>query len=493
MKAIDRRGLLRGSVSVIGLRALPRAFLTPGPLLLLTTQQAQAWVQVAIAVAATVAGMVAAHNRGDGGVGAMLSANYELLKVAISKLDDIQTRLADIYKRLEQLPDEVDRLLKQENTRRLQTELLAVIRGYSEKLKNRDPSLTDTQWRSDPNTTRDIANLLFRLEKARQEVNVQNLLDPATALVATSLGFVETNLKNILGFRRYEIVGTVTNIYIPWFDMILDPSKSDSTIGYTAAASKRLENHMKSASENQIGKGLGMKPGNALLACTGVNDYKPQENRPDRVICTPSEAVSIEPQPGESKLAEVSSHFTLTRSGELLSLEEAAALTGLSPKELGDIEKLVKNPDLLANTDIEIARNCETTYRIISGRTGPRDRLAIDVTLKEVELVVDGKPTGLLTYELIKNEERRALAGHPSIPPDGQCEVQTHDIADANARLNHMRGIPRRAGAETAFQDLSRLIELINLERSRIAFGSQAMVATEIAKQNLSELVRRYS
>jgi hypothetical protein len=496
MITIDRRTLLLGSVSTFAARTLPRAVLGATPILFLDTQPAQAWVMAAVAVASTVAGMIAANNRGDGGLGAMLSANYELLQVALAKLDDIQDRLTDIFKQLLDLPDKVDQLLKQQDTRRLHTELLAVVRGYTEKLTNRDPSLTDAQWCSDPNTQRDMGNLLSRLEKARQEVNVQNLLDPATALVATNLGFVETNIKNVLGYRRYEIVGTLTNIYMPWLDMILNPLRSDSTMGYTIAASKRLDEHMKSASENPIGKALGMKPGTTPLACTGVNDYTPEREEYEFESPTHPHPVAMQPGQGAETMGFTSSGHSLsaTQPSQQLSLAQAAALTHLSPDTLGDINKLTKQPALLENTGIKVTVPCGwNVIGVEPARSGPRDRLAVDVTLKEQELIIDGKPTGILNYELVKGEERRAVAGSASVPADGQCEVQTLDMQDANARLNQMRAIPRRANAEKAYQELNQLIEQINQERCRIAFGSQAMVATQTTKQNLSELIRRYS
>src|SRR5712671_2321621 len=129
MQTIARRKLLGGTASLLALRTFPRALVGAAPMVLMGNRDAHAWVMVAVAVAATVAGMIAAHNAGDGGIGAMLSANYELLKVAISKLDDIQTRLTEIYEKIEELPDEVDRLLIKNNARQLQIQLRSVVKG----------------------------------------------------------------------------------------------------------------------------------------------------------------------------------------------------------------------------------------------------------------------------------------------------------------------------------------------------------------------------
>jgi hypothetical protein len=150
--SIARRELLGRTASLLALQTLPRALVGAVSMVLMGTRDARAWVMAAVAVASTVVGMIAAHNAGDGGIGAMLSANYELLKVAISELDDIQTRLTEIYKKIAELPDEVDRLLIENNARQLQIQLRSVVRGSLEKLQNRDPALTFEQWRKDGTT-----------------------------------------------------------------------------------------------------------------------------------------------------------------------------------------------------------------------------------------------------------------------------------------------------------------------------------------------------
>lgn len=60
------------SAQAVGRTALR---LVPPSLALLTPRQGHAWVQTALAVASVVSSMIAANNRSDGGLSAVLSAN----------------------------------------------------------------------------------------------------------------------------------------------------------------------------------------------------------------------------------------------------------------------------------------------------------------------------------------------------------------------------------------------------------------------------------
>lgn len=452
MVEVTRRGFLKGSTaSIINSRALP---LSAFAVSALTPLDAKAWVAAALAAAGAVAGMIAAHNRGDGGLSAMLTANFDLLNVAISKLDDIQTRLTDIYVQLMGLTGEVDNLLTRAATRRLHVEMLGVVKGYEEKLLKRDPTMSFARWQKDPTTVADMSNLLARMHKARQELNVQDLADPATALVAATTGFVETNIMNVLGYGTYEITATIDVVYLPWLDGIMDSGRADSAAGYAVAAGERLKSWSEKASLNPIGKSLGMKPGNsALLACTGVNDYTPSQPINKRQCDPPSIANSWTP------------------TNEFVSPSDAKAR----------IETLA------------YYRHCYIAHvGDTDPRVGVRDRLAISASLQETEVVLGGNQTGLLELSAPSSGEIHAAAGTPTLPDDGQCEIVTADIPGEPARVGYMKAMRRRAEADTAYAELLQIVDQINLERGRIAFGVQAVVACQSARDNLVVLREMY-
>lgn len=458
---MDRRKFLKSTVLIFSARTIGKAAFVGTPLLTLFPSLAQAWVQVAIAVASMVASMVAANNRSDGGIGEIISANYQLLKVALQKLTEIQTELAAVLTKLDELPDQIDQLLKQQDTRRLQTELLAVIRGYVELLKSHDPSISDEQWRTNPNTQRVFSQLLFRLESARQQVNVLNLTDPVTALVACPLGFVETNLKNLLGYNNFEITSTIREVYLPWLNSVVDPSNPNSAMSYAMSAKNRLTDQMKAASLNPIGASLKMVPSSVLLACTGVNDHDDAEWLNDDIGCY--------------------------QFNELAPYNLVKPAASFDPIDSRPQSAPLTEPNQVAR------RMCHGSLKIRNARDGAHDRLALDVTLKEEELKIDGKPTGILNFVLEKASDRRANAGDPAVPSDSLCQIDTASIPDANARLAHMQAMKRRTDMSATFDALSLIIDQINFERSRIALGSNAVVAAEVGIQNLHELLRRYS
>ncbi len=446
MGNLSRRSFLKGSAaSTIVTRLLPLGAVGA----LVYPDESRAWVVAALAVGSTVAGMIAAHNQSDGGVGAMLSANYELLKVSISKLNDIQNLLADVYKRLDELPEQIDAMLKRETTRKLQLEMLGVVRGYHEKLANKDPSQPFDQWQRDPLTQFDLRALLSRLQKARQEINVQDSLDPSTALVATTTGFVEVNLKNLLGYRIPEIIGTVDNVYMPWLDAILDAKRLHSTAGYTQQAHQRLIATTELIGKNPLGARLTLKPGSeALIACAGARDYAEEREVRRPSICAPT------------------------------GLPEGP--NGASPDYVWPV------------STIEMARMCDET-ELIPARYGPDERLFKTVSLSESEVIDGQTSTGVLFITVKENAENRTFAGTSGVPGDDQCEVVVASMPKPEQRLEKMRSRKKWTDGNADMKALSGLIDILNLERSRIAYGAQTMLACEVAKRNLADLKVRYT
>lgn len=452
MAQLTRRNFLKGSSSSIFLTRVAPLATTAS---LLAVDESKAWVTVALAVASTVAGMVAAHNQSDGGLGAMVSANYELTRVAITKLTAIENRLTDIFTMLSGLTDEIDLLLKQETTRKLHIEMLSVVKGYHEALSSRPPELDFDTWKSERLTQHTLMVLLDRLQKARQEISVQDLVDPSTALIASTTGFVETNLKNMLGFRTYDIVGVITNVYLPWLDAILDDRRFDSAAGYTVAARQRLDKLFEQGRNNSIGKGLNMAPGAMLQACTGVDDFAP-----------------------EAEFSEQVCEFDSTITRSISSQEDAPAVStrAQDPEETHAAR-----------------RSCQVATKPIPARIGDKDRLAVSLTLTEEEITVGQNNTGVLGLILTQGAEVRGLKGADILPADTFCSIETANILDRETRLKRMREMPARASSDSAYNELRNIVDLINLERQRVAYGAKTMIACQISRDNLSKLRQLYA
>jgi hypothetical protein len=234
----------------------------------------------------------------------------------------------------------------------------------------------------------------------------------------------------------------------------MDQGKATSAAGYLLAANERLKQWYAKAADNPIGASLGMKPGNkTLVACTGVNDYTPSYAIKVHRCDPPTIANSWNPQEG---------------------------------KESGN--------SAVQFQTLAYSRNCGmriTGYT--AARVGAKDRLAIDVSLNEAEVIDDGIGTGVLELSAPLGAEIRSEAGAADVPPDKQCQVKTADIPKAEARLSYMKAMKNRKRADTEYTAFAQIIDQINLERGRIAFAAQAIIACQTSRDSLVELKERYS
>jgi hypothetical protein len=464
MTALTRRSFVNGSASLLlGRSAILR---TGASALALTTasREANAWVMAALAIGSMVAGLIANNNRSDGGAMALLTANYELLKVALRKLDHIESQVVEILEDIKKLPDEIDRRLKQENTRRLEIELNAVIVGYIEKLNQKDPQQSFADWRVSKQTMDDVRGLLGRLQKSRQELKTEGMIDPATAIVVSPLAIVEHSLLNILQYRPAEIAATLNQVYMPWFDAILDPKNSMSAADYADGAASRLAGLMKRAAEHPLGKALSMRPGSTLLVGVGVNDITPaHKEETNQSVCTGRNYSSLEELEQETELPRPVSFRATPGSG-------------------------VRYPAAQEANEV-----CRPIMRDVGARIGPRDRLAQDAILTEKEFVApSGKASGLMLLDLMLSPERRGLAGTSDVPEDKQSTVVNADLRDPGARAAFMHKSKAWTDAHKSYEEFAVLIDAINAERTRFAFGMAAMVAVETAKHNINQIIRNY-
>jgi len=206
---------------------------------------------------------------------------------------------------------------------------------------------------------------------------------------------------------------------------------------------------MKKASDNAIGKALTMKPGSSLLACVGVNDFTPAYSK-------------------DTHTANCSGMSPVSFSGTSTS----------SPSRRISFAE----------------QRCFEIYQPMPARTGPHDRLAQNVTLAEKEFVTEnGQATGLMLLDLSVDNEHRNVAGNADVPGDGRCAIVTEDIQNVDARLARMRAIPQWVSAQKSYADFSSLVDSINMERTRYAFGFSAMAGCEAAKENIAVLIRQYN
>lgn len=109
--------------------------------------------------------------------------------------------------------------------------------------------------------------------------------------------------------------------------------------------------------------------------------------------------------------------------------------------------------------------------------------------LVEEELVINGQKTGILALRLTGGEFQRGMSGQPDVPADNVCSVERISILNAAGRLNRMTASHSWQDMEKNLRDLTSLLEKVQVERSRIAFGAASVGIAETAKSQITALL----
>lgn len=235
-------------------------------------------ITIAIAVAAAVAGMIAAHNRGDGGLGAYLSALNRKLDIAIDQIASLQSSLAMVLTKLAALDDEIDEILTHHEIKNLHDAVFAAVQSYTKLEAARRRYETDDEFRNARGVLADINSQLERLEIATSTLIVKRAFGPASAAVIPSAFLLENSLLLLRGDRALDIAARLT-ASLNWLDRMIDPDDTSSIAYYRAYAVLRHNEYLETAQEHPLGQILGMKPGIALLTCAGIDDFRRPDGR----------------------------------------------------------------------------------------------------------------------------------------------------------------------------------------------------------------------
>lgn len=483
MGGANRRLFLSGMGSILLRRAVP-AF--GGGMLASVSTPANAWVLQALGIVSSITGMLG--GRSDGGVGAMLQANHDQLKLALSSLADLHRELGDVLKAVENLSGDIDRRLTNAKIRDFYRDIRAVEDGYESTLNRKDAALTFEQWRLLPTTQSDVSNYYYRIKNARELIQAERLSDPATALVASSSCYVEIGLRALMGASSSDLQG-ITDDYVKWFKVILDPAVEGSAAHYAVSARDRLADLEKAAAESEFGKAYGIDPGQKFFVCTGVNDYKKEVNY--RMRLPGCKEFLQGPSQETRKFAARGDFFDSYRDSAEASTSDGPAAARL---DYGVGHELSATPASAATgAGWSEAQYGPCEHHVYdAGRNGPHERLASDVVLREVEFAWKGQPTGLLQLQVDLQADRFGIAGQEGLPADANCSVDTIDMAAQDARRRHMSTMAKRRTAEEALARFRLIVADMNQERARAMFGVQAMLAAEKARQKLAELRRQY-
>jgi hypothetical protein len=500
MHDISRRQIIASFSASILYRP---AFITAGSGIGLITdpRPAKAWVQVAIAAAAAIAAMIAAHNRGDGGLGSVLGAINAKLTLAIQQLADLQNDVATVLKDLRELSEKFDEALKRDDIRKLQRECRTVLNEYVKMLKVREQYKSDAEWK-DKNVDEDLKSLLFRLQAARGNLRTDGAIDPTSALVVSSVAFLEHSLMVLRGYRPVDIRVALQTEYLPWFNDIANPALAISAQSYANAAAERHSKYMKDAAEHPLGKKLGMKVDTPTIgACAGINNFTPaiyyercefksSSIRDEASIKAAArnilgdDATEEEINDTASKLAAL-----LSPTGPSSGVDVSSGATSLWAQ---NTTPRVQDTTARPSEIILAERNCYKSSLKSPEVARERDRIFQQISLINEEIIADGKKSGVLALRLQPGEAQRGLAGEPSVPGDAMCSIEKVSIGTESGRLNRMKSSKIWENLDRDIESFKKILENIQVERTRIAFGIASVGIAETAKSQLADLLEHY-
>lgn len=217
--------LLSNQLTLRGMAALPAL---AGMALAPRTAHAEP-VTVCLAVASAVAGLIAANNRSDGGMSAVMLATLEYQRAMAGQLASLQAGMAEVLEKLSALPMEVQTLLHRDRLAQLHARLGREVLRYQHEATTRAGTFSSYQaWAADSLTRDEMTDVSRMVSDTVTEVKRGRWLDSLTALYLPASVFAYLGVRSVLG-EAPEQQAAQAQRYLDIFDLIEDPDESGST------------------------------------------------------------------------------------------------------------------------------------------------------------------------------------------------------------------------------------------------------------------------
>lgn len=385
----------------------------------------------ALAVASVVAGMIAAHNRRDSG-GTVLSAMNQKLDVLINQVASVQQSVAVVLDQLAALPERIDELLRENETRKGRIAIKSALGRYTDQIRSiRSGYPTLEAYRQDSRAMADLQAVLNAFYDAWGTLKAQDAYDPYTALLVPSAIALEHSMLLLRGDQPHAIVARMER-NLEWFDKVADAAVPTSAAAYRAGAATRLQALVEKASATHFGSALGMKPGTALYECVGVDDHTPSVSPRIRYRPTGNMDTAVDHIPGK-------------------------------PARHGPRERMY------ANVAFE-----ERPVTVPARSIGAEQDATADFTIPVLTRLPN---SGVL------------LAGDPQVSAL-PARVQTLDERDGSRRAAIMSDMLARSPRAADFQALDTLLPQIAKERARVSFATAALGVMADARPTVEAIIR---
>ncbi len=276
----NRRELLKQAAALAGMKAIASSRMLGATGALGTAfipQRGHAYVAQALAIASTICGFIGSRKKGDGGIGAMLTASIEYQRVMAQQLQDLQLGMAEVLLKVNALPAEIRAALHESRMKSLHAEIGGSIDQYHNEVSAAAASYPNYQaWAQNPLARSRMANISTRIDVAISNLSYGGWTDAVTSLYLPPALFASLGAMALLG-ESNERLKAEAQRYLDLMQRALDPAQP----GSIGAALQARESSFKSIalSLQQLGVNLPpveqTKPMEVVLGEQAIQHYIP--------------------------------------------------------------------------------------------------------------------------------------------------------------------------------------------------------------------------
>lgn len=237
---------------------------------------AQAYWQAILMIASTIMSMVAAANRSDGGLGAVLSASLDYQRSMSNQLLSLQDAVGRVLIQLSQLKSDIQQEFKIARLRELRAAMERAFSQYDQEARERASQFTGgyVAWRADSNTQDSLRHIDEMLRDATHDLKNGGLLDPWTVLYLP----VAANVALAVRKARFEENGPLRAEAQFYLD-IFEAAESAAVPGSTKRELQMLNEDFKHLEKELLTKSGLVVPKEAkdketLLALVGTFEVR---------------------------------------------------------------------------------------------------------------------------------------------------------------------------------------------------------------------------
>jgi hypothetical protein len=422
-----------------------------------TPRSAQAEpVTACLAVASAVAGLIAANNRSDGGMGAMMTATLEYQRVMAGQLASLQEGMAEVLTKLSALPKEFQALLHHDRLTQLHARLGREVLRYQHEATVRAGTFGSYQsWSADQLTRDEMTDVSRLVSDTVTEIKRGRWLDALTALYLPASVFAYLGVRSVLGEALAQQAAQAQR-YLDLFDLIEDPAEPGSVAADLVAVAGEIQQRTRELAKMgfKVPGESDIAPQQVQVGRVAVQDYTPRTLVEQRTECR-----LVNPRnPDFGERCRDASTYTPERIGESETFGFFATVTpAFIEAQHGRGEKVA-------------LRNYVTTT---------------DLTLKKVpnlqpEQLPTGPEGGVEGLAKFLGDAFLALTRSVTPAPELRTDARTTEARQAAARTT-----AQFKDAEAQRDRLNLTVEKLNQLLARSALDAAALAAVSSTRQSL--------